>query len=219
MASIEARICDIPLEELKGVEDFAFDMLHMDREMVMEQFDDIYEDTDERCREILRCKGMYRSFAIEHNDGAAVHVEGGATLASAFLADKLSIADEVVLYAGVVHGYEELAKAAKDSMFDGMFYDAWGVGYTMGVHRWLKGAVDAAVASAGRHVGRGWVPGEGDLELGLLRDVFAVLDPSPIGLELSDSGLMHPVMAVCGIAGVSDDSAIADIGIEVTTYH
>ncbi len=219
MATVKARVSDIPLEELERVEDSAFEMLHMDREMVMEQFDDIFEDTDEACRGTLRCKGMYRSFAIEEISGDAVRIEGGVTLSSSMLASALAKADEVVLYAGVVHGYEELAKAARDSMFDGMFYDAWGVGYTMGVHRWIKNAIGEAVAASGRHAGRGWVPGEGDLELGLLRAVFAALDPGQIGLELLDSGLMRPVMAVCGIIGLSDDPTIADVGTEIVTYH
>ena len=219
MTTIEPYIGEVALGELDQVEEAAFDMLHMDREMVMEQFDDVYEDTNEKCLATMTCKGMFTSFPIVEVTDGAVRFEGGAKLESPPLAAALGCADEVVLYAAVIHGYEELAKNPENSMFDSMFFDAWGVGYVMSAHRWIKGEIESRARALGRFVGRGWVPGEGDLDLGLLREVFALLDPAQIGIELPDSGLMRPVMSVCGVMGVSDDEGIVDIGKDAANFH
>ena len=219
MSIIKPFTCDIPIDQLQNVDEFALEALHMDRDSVMEEFDDVYEDTRERCFSTFECKGMYASFPIERISDGNVFLTCGAVLESELLAKMLGRAEEVVMYAVTVHGFDVLMKNPDNDMFDSMFYDAWGVGYTMGVHRWIKNAIGEAAAASGRHAGRGWVPGEGDLEMGLLRDVFAALDPGQIGLELPESGLMRPVMAVCGIIGLSDDPTIADVGTEIITYH
>ena len=219
MATIQPFAGIIPIDELTGVEEGVFEMLHMDRDDVMDQFDDVFEDTDAKCRERLVCKGMYVSFDIEGIEGDEVHIQGGARLVSQQLADALSCADELVLYAITVHGYEDLAKDPANDMFDGMFYDAWGVGYAMDCHRWIKEAIEDAVRENGLYVGRSWIPGEGELELGLQNDAFKILDPSQIGVEASESGLMRPVMTIGGMRGVSADSIIESIGQDVVSYH
>ena len=49
MAPSDSCVCSIPLDQLQDAEDLCFEDLHMDREMVMDQFDDIFEDATERC--------------------------------------------------------------------------------------------------------------------------------------------------------------------------
>lgn len=219
MASIQPFAGIIPIEELQGAEEGVFEMLHMDRDDVMDQFDDVFEDTDAKCRESLVCKGMYASMDIDGIEGDAVRIKGGVTLESQLLANALSCADELVFYAITVHGYEELAKDPANSMFDNMFYDAWGVGYAMDCHRWIKAAIDERVQACGLHVGRSWIPGEGELELELQNEVFKILDPSQIGLEISDSGRMRPVMTISGMKGVSANPEIESAGQDIASYH
>ena len=219
MAVIQPFAGIIPIEELTGAEEGVFEMLHMDRDDVMDQFDDVFEDTDAKCRENLVCKGMYVSFDIEGIEGDAVRIKGGATLVSQLLAKVLSCADELVFYAITVHGYEELTKDPDNSMFDSMFYDAWGVGYAMDCHRWIKDAIDERVHASGLHVGRSWIPGEGELELDLQNEVFKILDPSQIGLEISESGRMRPVMTISGMKGVSTNPEIESAGQDIASYH
>lgn len=219
MAVIEPFIGIIPIEELQGAEEGVFEMLHMDRDDVMDQFDDVFEDTDVKCRENLVCKGMYVSLDIEGIEGDEVRLQGGAVLVSQQLAEVLSCADELVFYAITVHGYEELSKDPENSMFDSMFYDAWGVGYAMDCHRWIKAAIDERVQACGLHVGRSWIPGEGELELNLQNEVFKILGPSRIGVEFSESGLMRPVMTISGMKGASANPDIESAGQDIVSYH
>ena len=219
MATVEPYEGIIPIEELQDVEESAFEMLHMDRDTVMEQFDDVFEETDEKCRASFVCKGLFKSFEIEGVEDGEVHVEGGATLASPLLADALQHADELIIYAIAVHGYEELAKDPANDMFQSMFIDAWGVGYAMACHRWIKEAIDESVHACGLHVGRSWMPGEGDLPFDLQRDAFGLLDPAQIGIQLSESGSVSPIMIVSGMRGVSDDPAIEAVGLDIPSFH
>jgi len=219
MANIQPFADIIPIEKLQGAEEGVFEMLHMDRDDVMDQFDDVFEDTDAKCRENLVCKGMYVSLDIDGIERDTIRLAGGAMLVSQQLAEVLSCADELVFYAVTVHGYEELAKDPANSMFDSMFYDAWGVGYAMECHRWIKAAIEQSAQACGVHVGRSWIPGEGELELSLQHDAFAILDPSRIGVEYSESGLMRPVMTIGGMRGVSADSAIETVGQDIVSYH
>lgn len=219
MTTIEPRTCEIPLDQLEGVEEAAFKMLGMDREKVMDQFDDIYEDTLEKCLETIECKGMYKSFAVESIDNGVVALEGGVVFESKVLAEVLHRANEIVLYAVAAHGYEELSANPENDMFEDMFYNAWGVGYSMASHRWIKAAIAEHAREAGLYTGRGWTPGEDDLELGLQTTLFEVLDPSQVGIVRRETGLMSPIMSVTGFMGISSDPAIAQDGSERSESH
>lgn len=218
MALLESCVCSIPLDQLQDAEDLCFEALHMDRETVMDQFDDIFEDATERCGGALECKGMYKSFPISAIEDDVVRI-GDVSLESKACADALRCADELVIYAVTVHGYEELVKNPGNDPFDNMFFDAWGVAYAMSSHRWIKAAILEQASSKGRYVGRGWVPGEGELEMGLQRDLFDLLDPSAIGISLPESGLMHPMMSISGFMGVSDNPEIESIGKDLVSQH
>ena len=218
MAPSDSCVCSIPLDQLQDAEDLCFEALHMDREMVMDQFDDIFEDATERCNGTLECQGMYKSFPISAIEGNEVQV-GDVSFVSEAFANALRYADELVIYAVTVHGYEELVKNPDNDPFDNMFFDAWGVAYAMSSHRWIKAAILEQASAKGRHVGRGWVPGEGELEMSLQRDLFDLLGPSAIGISLPESGLMHPMMSISGFMGVSDNPEIEGIGKDIISQH
>lgn len=219
MKTIDSGICDIPLQELENVEEIAFQMMQMSRETVMDQFDDVYEDTLEACLNTFDCKGMFKSFAIESADDTSIALEGGAVLESGVLSKYLDGADELVVYAVALHGYEKLANEAEGDMFDSMFYNAWGIGYSMSAHRWMKAFLAKQAREAGRFAGRGWTPGEDKLEFSLQGPLFELLGPSAIGMSLLDNGLMSPLMSVSGIMGISSDPAFVQVGSDVASSH
>ena len=131
MTTTEPQVFETMLDDLDDAEELSFGILQMDREMVMEQFDDVYESTRERCVDKMQIRGMYRRFPIDRVEADAIVLEGGARIESAPLAGYLQLAEEVVLFAVAVHGYEELSKDPDNDMFDGMFFDAWGAGITV----------------------------------------------------------------------------------------
>ena len=138
MAVIEERIYDIPMDELTTAEDFALESLHMDKERVMQRYEETYNETLERCFKDLKCQGVSKGFAITSKDGEELQLEGGIVLKSKLLAEVLHRADEIVAYAVTVNGHDELMADPENSMLEGMFYNAWGVGFSMSAHRWLK---------------------------------------------------------------------------------
>jgi len=211
MGTIEACVRDIPMDQLKNAEAFTLESLHMDRDRVMERYAATYEDTLERCFKEFKCHGMYKPFAIVARDGDEIQLEGGLTLKSKVLADALSLADEVVAYAATVNGHDELMEDPENGVLENMFYNAWGVGFSMSAHRWLKKLIQDQIRENGRYAGRGWIPGEEGVEIGLQKDLFKLIDPGQIGITLSGS-VMRPVMSINGFMGISDDSAIEVVG-------
>ena len=219
MAVIEERIYDIPMDELTTAEDFALESLHMDKERVMQRYEETCNETLERCFKDLKCQGVSRGFAITSKDGEELQLEGGIVLKSKLLAEVLHRADEIVAYAVTVNGHDELMADPENSMLEGMFYNAWGVGFSMSAHRWLKKKIQQQALDNGSYASRGWIPGEENLEIGLQHELFELLDPTRIGITLSDSGVMRPVMSVNGFIGVCADSAIQFDGKDIAEHH
>lgn len=210
---------ELPLDKLTTIEKFAFEMLHMDRETVMDSFDDVYEDTREKSFATLVCKGMYQCFPVEKVEGDEVIVAGGAGFKNEVLARNLRRAEELVLYAVTVHGFEELINNPDNDAFDGMFYNAWGIGVSMSAHRWLKAHIADLVHGTGKFIGRSWIPGEDKIELSLQKDLYELLDPSQIDVKLLENMLMSPMMTVSGFMGISGDAAIETDGLEEASFH
>ena len=211
MGTIEARVYDIPMDQLKNAEDFTLEALQMDKERVVERYADSYGDTLARCFKELKCQGLCNSFAITAKDGNQIELEGGVILKSKVLAEMLDGADEVVAYAVTVNGHDELMDDPDNSILENMFYNAWGVGFSMSAHRWFKKMIKEQVRECGRYAGRGWIPGEEGVEISLQNELFGLIDPSQIGITLTGTS-MHPVMSVNGFMGISDDPAIEDVG-------
>lgn len=217
--TIEPFVCTIPLEDIANAETIAFNMLGMDRETVEEEFDDVYEDTRAACLDTLVCKGMAQSFRVESIDENEIRLEGGVVLESRALAEVLHRAEHIVMYALTVHEFEALANNPANDMFESMFYNAWGVGYSIGGHAWIKQTIATRAHELGLYAGRGWTPGEEDLELSLQRVLFECIDPSQIGIRLLENGMMRPVMTVSGFMGLSSDPAIEQDGADKTESH
>lgn len=215
MAAIEERICDIPMDELTTAEDFALESLHMDKERVMKRYADTYEETLARCHKDLKCTGIYKGFSVVSKSGDEIELEGGIVLKSKKLAEVLHRADEIVAYIVTVNGHDELMADPDLSMFENMFYNAWGAGFSMSGHRWLKKKIQKAARDCELYASRGWIPGEEDIELNLQNELFELIDPSRIGVSLSDTGLMTPIMSVNGFIGICADPTICNDGKDV----
>ena len=215
MGTIETRVCDIPMDQLTSAEGFALESLQMDKERVMKRYADPFESTLKRCFEELKCQGKYGSFAISSNNGCEIELEGGVILKSKMLAEALALADEVIAYVVTVNGHDEIVADPENSMFETMFLNAWGSGFSMSGHRWLKKALQDHVREGGRYAGRGWIPGEEGIEIGLQNELFTLIDPGQIGVTLTGS-IMKPTMSVNGFMGISDNPEIQNVGSDAS---
>jgi hypothetical protein len=219
MATIQERIYDIPMDELTTAVDFALESLQMDKERVMKRYADTYNETLARCHEDLKCQGIYKGFSVVSKSEDEIELEGGVVLKSKKLAEVLHRADEIVAYAVTVNGHDELMADPDLSMFENMFCNAWGVGFSMSAHRWFKKAIQKAARDVDLYASRGWFPGEEGVELNLQNELFELIDPSRIGISLSDTGVMTPVMSVNGFIGICADPAICNDGKDNAEQH
>ena len=216
MALIEKHVYDIPMDQLVTAEGFALESLQMPKERVMDRYADPYNSTLERCLKDLECKGLCASFVVESRDDGAIHLEGGIVLKSKLLPEVMRHADEIVVYAVVVTGHDELMADPDNSMFENMFYNAWGAGYSMSAHRWFKRYIKELAQERGRFAGRGWTPGEDNIEMSLQPALFELIDPGQIGISLLADGSMLPVMSLSGLMGIGSDPAIEEVGVDAS---
>ena len=210
---------DIPNDELESVDDQMFKVLGMSRDDVIEQFEDEYEDTRPIAFDRLECRGMVKYVQIESIDEGIIKLEDGGEFYSEFLSDRLSCADELALYIVSVFGGNELMKEAQDDMFATMFYNAWATGLSMSGHGWIKKQIANDARERGKFSGRGWVPGDGQVGLELFKTLVKIIDPSPIGVKLLETGMVSPIMSLCALMGISDDPAIEEVGRDDIEIH
>ena len=210
---------DIPNSELEGVEDQMLKVLGMSRDKVLEKFEDDFEDTRDVAFERLECRGMIKYLRVDTIDDETIELEDGQKLNSAYLAERLAYADEVALYIVSVFGFNDLMKEAQDSMFESLFYNAWATGLSMSCHGWIKKQIANDASEHGKYPGRAWIPGEGELNLGLFKNFIEIIDPSSIGVKVLETGMVSPSMSLCAIMGVSDNPAIVEVGRNEIQIH
>ena len=210
---------DIPNGELESADDQMFKALGMSRDDALEQFEDDYEDTRVIALERLECRGMVKYVQIKSIDAGTIAFEEGGELHSEFLADRLSCANELALYIVSVFGCNELMKEAQDDMFASMFYNAWATGLSMSSHGWIKKRIANDARERGKFPGRAWVPGEGQIGLELFKTLVKIIDPTPIGVKLLETGMVSPIMSLCALMGISDDPAIEEVGRNDIQIH
>ena len=85
----------------------------------------------------------------------------------------------------------------------------------MSAHRWLKKKIQKEARDSDLYASKGWTPGEEGVELNLQNELFELIGPSRIGISLSDTGLMTPIMSVNGFIGICADSAICNDGKDI----
>ncbi|MBQ9069285.1 MAG: hypothetical protein IJ131_09560 [Eggerthellaceae bacterium] len=214
MATISSWAGDFALDQLADGEELSLNLLHMDKETALSRLDDIYTEGFERCQSTFDCKGMYRSLSVVGKSDDAIELEDGVVFKSAQAARLLCHAEEVVLYAATVHGYEEMLDASGGDALEEMLCNAWGAGYSMSCNGLVKGMIVQAAQEQDLFVGRGWSPGENDLDIGLQKTLLDAMDIAQIGVSAKGT-MVRPIMTVCGFMGVSSDPVIKQDGADL----
>ena len=215
----DQEIFEIAASQADGLNDAVYGFLHMDEEQVLDMFEDEFEDTRANAIELLQGKAVLGSFGIEEATNGEVRLEGGVVLKSAVLAQLMEVADELVMYAAVVHGQNELMQTVEDEVIEGMLCEAWGAGLTMYANGWVKQLACDRAQEQGRYIGRSWVPGVNGLEMELQRQLFELLDLAQIGIQILDGHRLSPYLTISGFIGVSDDPKIEVAGVDLPEGH
>lgn len=147
---------------------------------------------------------VYREFPV-YIDGPLVDL-GFAHASSSDLAKCLVGCNKILLFAATI-GIEldrMLMRYRSVSPTRALMFQAIGTERIEALCDAFSRDITVRMTECGAVVKPRFSPGYGDLDIGLQRDIFAVLSCTRIGLTLNDSMLMSPTKSVTAIIGIRD---------------
>ena len=204
MALLQRQTFDIPITEIKDLDDMFFKLIEMKKEKALKRFSTQYEETRQRIFHSVTVRGVCESFAVDTISGDDIHLADGTIIRSEMLSHLFSKAEEIVFAAITVLGYDQLAESETDNL-KLLFYDGWGSSVAECGHTWLRNQIKAKLAGAGASVTFPWCPGQHEVDIKLQKELFALLKPEGIGITLSPGFMMHPQKSVSSFIGIGHD--------------
>lgn len=209
MGTIERTIMEIPLNELEGVDDMFFRQIQMRQDKVMKKFADQYRSTRDMFFSGISMSGICESFDIDRIEDENIYT-GDRVISCRMLSELFEEAEEIVLCAVTLKGYDELETEEKDNL-KVLFLDGWGTAAVEKGHVWMKERIRERCAAAGLNTTNPWSPGQHSVDIRLQKDLFGMLKPEDIGVTLADSFMMHPKKSVSSFTGAGVSGGMEDI--------
>ena len=209
MGTIKRTIMDIPLNELEGVDDMFFRQIQMKQDRVMEKFADRFRTTRDEFFSGVSMTGIFESFPIDWIDGDEIRLHD-RVISCRMLSELFAEADEIVLSAVTLKGYDELEAAEKDRLKI-LFLDGWGTAAVEKGHAWMKERIKECSAGAELNTGSSWSPGQHDVDIRLQKDLFEILRPEEIGVTLTGSFMMHPKKSISSFTGIGESTEMVNV--------
>lgn len=211
MGLVEKKIIQIPLDGLENVEPIFFKQIQMDEKKARKKFGTFFDETKERIYADLKSEGILDSFKIDRIEGDKVYLEGGEYIPSKMMARVFEKSEEIVICAVTMHGYDQLEASAGDEFMREFFYDGWGTALAESAFAWLKKQVKDELLEREIYSTCSWSPGQHNVDIGLQRLVFRMIQPEEIGIKLNDSCMMWPKKSISGFFGIGREKNIEAI--------
>lgn len=210
MGKIKRQIIEIKISDLDKLEDRFFEQIQMNRERVFKKFSKQLEETKQAVITGTSIRGLIEFYKIEKIEEENVILENGYVMSSNMLAELLKTAEELVVCAVTVLGYDELEEQEKD-MFKNLFIDGWGTALASCSHASIVKKLRNDMLKEGRYVTQAWCPGQHKIDITLQRDIFALIHPEEIGISLSEGCMMEPKKSVTSFVGIGWDENMAQV--------
>lgn len=210
MGKIIKRTIDIPLNALENMDEMFFRQIQMNGAKVMKKFAKQYEDTKVLIFSNVNVKGIFTSIKIQKIDGEDIYLENNEVISSKMLSNIFENSEELIICAITLWGYDELEEAA-DGNLTALFLDGWGTVAVECGHVWLKDYIKKSMEDEGLYLTNPWSPGQHNVDIKIQKNVFDLLHPEEIGIELSKSFMMHPKKSITSFIGIGNDSSLEQI--------
>ncbi len=204
MGRIRLHAVDIPLNSLNGTEELFFRQIQMKGEKVKKKFLKQYESTRINIYENVTAKGIFASVGIEAIRKDDICLEDGSIIRSPMLSKLFQDSVELIMCAVTLQGYDELEKAS-DKGLAALFLDSWGTAIAELGHGWVKERIREQQEKDGFYLTHSWCPGQHNIDIKLQKDLFRLLKPETIGMELTKSCMMHPKKSISSFIGLGTD--------------
>ena len=165
----------------------------------------------EKARQLIESKAVYTFLKVKSIENNEVTLEGGYTLKSVILAEKLKEGQTVAPYVVTIgFNVEKLAsKVAKDSILQSFILEKIADASVSKARDYIKSIVEKKIG--GKVSGFGPGTGTGKLfDIKQQEVLFQILDPvKNIGVQLSPSYLMIPRKSASGVFAVIEEEYMA----------
>ena len=158
-----------------------------------------------RAKELIKPVYTYEIRAIEGASGQSVYLEGKLVLFSRTVHYVLSACKWGVVYLATIGPglSKELSRLIEaGDQVGAMVLDAIGTAAIVQIERELQRVVKEIARRKGCSATVGYYPGYCDWHVSQQKVIFKVVDPSSVGVKLTDSCMMVPEKSISGIFGI-----------------
>jgi len=202
MSSIARTVIEIPINELKGVDHKFGRLTKFNMKNIPEKFKDEISKTREFCFEDIRPMCVIQSIGIKNITDEEVELEDGSVLHGTLPPVLLAESSEVIAFVTTLRKRNE-SVAAEDSMISEFFVDAWSSAIISSADSWLLNEIRRTMRKKGLFATISWCPGQNNFPMINQRNIFEILKPEELGVQLTKSYMISPVKSVAGIVGLA----------------
>lgn len=201
MTNLERQVIDVPVEEVKGIEQLFGQMLKMDIDNIPTKYQKAFEHTKNISKDKFSMKAVFASYELEDMSDEIIQLKNGTKLTSKIMAEMFRNSFELVFYIVTLYGYEGVDEA-EENMFYKLLLDHWGTAYVECADSYVTKVIAKKMEEDEIYATFSFSPGQSDIPLEMQTQVFELLKPADIGVSLNDRYMMHPKKTVSGIFGL-----------------
>ncbi|MDD4200585.1 MAG: hypothetical protein PHS19_04270 [Eubacteriales bacterium] len=213
MSIINKRSGFVSMEEIAAhdkLDEKFFRNVRMSGDKVLAKFKDKYEMTKAKVLENVSVQYLMESYGIDSIEGDRLKLVNGVELESTMLSRVLDRSEEVVFSVITVHGYDEMEQNTEGTM-DKFFVDGWGTAVISCAHEIIRAGLKQELLEDDMIATPEWHPGQHQVGIELQIPLFETLMPGEIGVELTESLMMHPKKSESGFTGIGHDKEQSQI--------
>ena len=206
---IKRQVFNISVDDIENYDEYFFRQIQMRGDKVKKKFSIQFEDTKAKAYGAARMQALVQSFPLDKIEGESVYI-AGHEFQSKMLSEVFAKAEEIVMCAITVHGYDEAEAEVTDNV-SVLFMDGWGTTLVTAAHDWVKDYIKEEAGKSNMYTTCAWEPGQINVDISLQKDFFEVMNPDEIEITLNDHMMMHPKKSITSLIGLGPDSEINEV--------
>lgn len=201
MSTIKRQVLDIPLDQVKNIDELFGQMMKIDINDIPRKFKKGYALTREIAYGNFTMSCIIESYPIKTMDSKGIILENGVSLHSELLPDVFKHAFELGFFVATLYGYDD-ADAEENNILNKLFLDNWGTAFIERGDKWAIQSIAKELKEKEIYITHSFSPGQNNIPIEMQTALFNTLDPSEIGVSLSEKYMMYPKKSVSGIFGI-----------------
>ncbi len=210
MHTITRTMTEIPIDQLKEMDERFGMVTRIDMNQIPEKFSDVITRTRKKCMQQLKPACVYQSVEINQIHDDAVDLANGSVIRGLMPPILLKDSFEAVFFVATLTGFENL-DFDQENMIESYFLDEWCSTMIATAGIWLYRDIVDNMSAKDLHVTGSWFPGQHEFPLENQRVIFDLLKPHEIGVALTDSYMMKPVKSLSGMMGLTKQEDLRDL--------